>query len=152
MSDSGAPAESESPPERVIDGTSGPFAWRPPAPDAIVSPQTDAAPAAATQSQGTTDARPNLRPVQGDRRRSTRRGDRAGDAGGVVRGGSERGLARPGRADNGVRGGVSDGDLRRGRGEDRDGGPGLGLHPGEGRSDDLVEPAPPPAPVVAAKQ
>ena len=103
----------------------------PPASDAIVSPQTDAAPAA-TNTQGNPDARPNLRPVQGDRRRSTRRGDRAGDAGGVVRGGPERGLPRPGGADHGVRGGVPDGDLRRGRGEDRDGGPGLGLHPGEG--------------------
>src|ERR1700733_12016070 len=153
MSDPDIPPDGTSAPKRIIDGASGPFAWRPPASDAIVSPQTDAAPAATTPSQGTPDARPNLRPVQGDRRRSTRRGDRAGDAGGVVRGGPERGLPRPGGTDHGVRGGVPDGDLRRGRGEDRNGGPGLGLHPGEGGGDNLVAPrAAPPAAVAAPKQ
>src|SRR4029077_12122112 len=111
--------------------------------------QTDAAPPATTPSQGTADARSNLRPVQGDRGRSTRRGDGAGDPGSVARGGPERGLARPGRADHGVRGGVPDGDLRRGRGEDRDGGSGLGLHPGEGGSDNLATPPPAPPPVPA---
>src|SRR5207248_562380 len=40
----------------------------------------------------------------------------------------------------GVRGGVPHGDLGRGRGEDRDSGPSLELHPGQGRSD-RVRPA-----------
>src|SRR5580693_5123959 len=150
MSEIDTPANGETPPKRIIDGASGPFAWRPPASDAIVPSNTDAAPAAPTPSQGTPDARSNLRPVQSDRRRSTRRGDRAGDSGGVVRGGPERGLPRPGGADHGVRGGVSDGDLRRGRGEDRDSGPGLGLHPGEGGSDHLAAATPAPAPSPAA--
>src|SRR5580698_2652879 len=152
MSEIDTPANGETPSKRIIDGASGPFAWRPPASDAIVPSNTDAAPAAPTPSQGTPDARSDLRPVQSDRRRSTRRGDRAGDAGGVVRGGPERGLPRPGGTDHGVRGGVPDGDLRRGRGEDRNGGPGLGVHPGEGGGGVLATPpGPAPAPPVAQK-
>src|SRR5580693_7466162 len=145
MSEIDTPANGETPPKRIIDGASGPFAWRPPASDAIVPSNTDAAPAAPTPSQGTPDARSNLRPVQSDRRRSARRGDRAGDSGSVVRGGSERGLPRPGGTDHGVRGGVPDGDLGRGRGEDRDSAAGLGLHSGEGGSDNLAPTAKAPA-------
>src|SRR5438128_4363367 len=126
-----------------IDGASGRYAWRPPRTDAIVYSQPEPA-ETAPSPEGKTDARLQLRPVQSDRRRPARRGGGAGDAGGVVRGGSERGLARPGRADHGVRGGVSDGDLRRGRREDRDGGPGVGLHPRKGGGGDLTVPAPVP--------
>src|SRR6202047_3855617 len=129
-----------------IDGASGPYAWRPPASDAIVPDQKGAAAAARTsKEEGQTDAGLQLRQVQGDRGGPTRRRTRSGDGGGVVRRGSERGLPRPGRADHGVRGGVPDEDLGRGRGEDRNGGPGLGLHPGEGGRS-LVTPSPAPAP------
>src|SRR5205807_3228684 len=120
----------------VMDGASGPFAWRPPeeAPEPPATRHTEGLAGAAPGSepdQGSTDGRPELRQVQADRGRPARGRAGAGEPGRVVRRRPERGLPRPRRADHGLRGGVRDGDLGRGRGEDHDGGAGLGLRPGE---------------------
>ncbi|TMD90223.1 MAG: ribonuclease III, partial [Chloroflexi bacterium] len=123
--------EGQGPPP-ILDGASGPFAWSAPIP--VESGHTDTAADAADASdthQGSTDARHQLREVQVDRGRPARRRGGSGDPRSVVRGGSERGQPGPRRAHHGVRGGVRDGDLGRGRGEDRNGGAGLGLRPGE---------------------
>src|SRR5579859_1180318 len=56
-------------PAAFVDGASGPYAWAPP--DDIVSGQNAGAPAAA--EEGNTDARLQLRQVQGDRGRPARR-------------------------------------------------------------------------------
>ena len=140
-------AEPAAPPASppFIDGASGRFAWAPPAQpsDAIVAPNQETTPAVPPK-EGTTDGnRSQLRSLQDDRRQPARRRTGPGDTGGVVRRGSQRRLPGPGRADHGVRGGVQDADLGRGRGEDRDSGPGLGVHPGESGSDVLAAPAPP---------
>src|SRR3989442_2085237 len=74
-----------------------------------------------------------LRAPQEDHRRAARRGRGRRQTRGCVRGRSERGLARSGRADHEPRGRVRDGDLgRRGR-EDQDRGRRAGIHRGARR-------------------